>query len=306
MTPLSANPRFPFKTQLAALSRGAATIVLVVAAIAVAVWMWHHYETSPWTRDGRVRADVVRVTPDIGGLVTSVAVHDNQRVKAGDPLFVIDRPRYRLALEQADAQIASARAALHQAQREATRDLALGDLVAKETHEQNVAKVQTAQAALELALASRDRAALDLRRTQVVASVNGMVTNLDLHPGDYVAAGQQAMALLDTDSLRVEGYFEETKLPRIAVGDPVDIHLMGQPATITGHVESIAGGIEDRERSDGSKLLANINPTFSWVRLAQRVPIRIALDKIPDGVSLVAGQTATVMVKSPAPATARL
>lgn len=299
MTPLSANPRFPFKTQLAALSRGAATIVLVAAAIAVAVWMWHHYETSPWTRDGRVRADVVRVTPDIGGLVTSVAVHDNQRVKAGDPLFVIDRPRYRLALEQADAQIASARAALHQAQREATRDLALGDLVAKETHEQNVAKVQTAQAALELALASRDRAALDLRRTQVVASVNGMVTNLDLHPGDYVAAGQQAMALLDTDSLRVEGYFEETKLPMIHIGAPATVKLMGESQPIHGRVEGIAAGINDTTRQNSGNLLPSVDAAFSWVRLAQRIPVRVRLDSVPANMLLVAGRTATVTIDQP-------
>lgn len=299
MTTLAGPSRFPFKAQLAALSRGAATILLVLAACFVAVWMWHHYETSPWTRDGRVRADVVRVTPDIGGLVTSVAVHDNQQVKAGDPLFVIDRPRYRLALEQADAEIASARASLEQARREATRDLALGDLVAKETHEQNVAKVQTATAALELAEAGRDKAALDLRRTQVVASVNGVVTNLDLHPGDYVAAGQQAMALLDSDSLRIEGYFEETKLPMITVGAPVTVKLMGESKPLHGRVESIAAGINDTTRQDSGNLLPSVDAAFSWVRLAQRIPVRIRLDHVPANIRLIAGRTATVTIDQP-------
>jgi RND family efflux transporter MFP subunit len=279
------------------LVRSAATIVIVVIAVVAAIAMWNHYERSPWTRDGRVRADVVRVTPDIGGLVTSVAVHDNQEVKAGDLLFVIDRPRYALALEQAEAQVASARATLGQARREAARDLALGDLVAAEAHEQNVARVATAQAALAQAMSSRDAAALNLKRTRVAASVNGVVTNLDLHPGDYLAAGKQAMALVDRDSLRVEGYFEETKLPLVCIGAPVTVRLMGEAANLHGRVESIAYGINDTTRSDSGNLLPTVQPTFSWVRLAQRIPVRVKLNKVPAGMRLIAGRTATVTVE---------
>ncbi|WP_380874494.1 hypothetical protein ACFB49_48330 [Sphingomonas sp. DBB INV C78] len=281
----------------ATLGRSAATIIIVVAALLVAIWMWNHYERSPWTRDGRVRADVVRVTPDIGGLITSVAVRDNQAVKAGDLLFVIDTPRYALALEQADAQVASARATLGQAQREAKRDLALGDLVATEAHEQNVAAVATAQAALAQAMSARDGAALNLRRTRVLASVNGVVTNLDLHPGDFVAAGQQAMALIDRDSLRIEGYFEETKLPMICLGAPVRVRLMGEASDLNGHVDSIAYGINDSSRSDSGNLLPTVEPTFSWVRLAQRIPVRVKLDNVPANMRLIAGRTATVTVE---------
>jgi len=281
----------------ATLMRSAATIVIVILAILVAVWMWKHYEQTPWTRDGRVRADVVRVTPDIGGLVTSVSVHDNQTVKAGDLLFVIDRPRYALALDQANARIASTRATLNQARREANRDLALGDLVAAETHEQNVARVATAEAALAEAMTAREGAALDLRRTRVVASVNGVVTNLDLHPGDYVAAGNQAMALVDRDSLRVEGYFEETKLSLICVGAPVTVRLMGEATDVRGEVESIAYGINDASRSDSGNLLPTVEPTFSWVRLAQRIPVRVKLRHVPADVRLIAGRTATVTVE---------
>ena len=281
----------------ATLLRSAATILIVLAALVVAIWMWNHYERSPWTRDGRVRADVVRVTPDISGLVTSVAVRDNQPVKAGDLLFVLDRPRYALALEQADAQIASARATLGQARREATRDLALGDLVAAESHEQNVARVATAQAALAEAMSARDAAALNLKRTRVVASVNGVVTNLDLHPGDFLAAGQQAMALVDRDSLRVEGYFEETKLPLVCIGAPVTVRLMGEAQDLHGRVESIAYGINDSSRTDSGNLLPTVEPTFSWVRLAQRIPVRVKLTKVPAEVKLIAGRTATVTVE---------
>lgn len=281
----------------AALTRSAATIVIVTLAIIVAVWMWKHYERSPWTRDGRVRADVVRVTPDIGGLVTTVAVQDNQPVKAGQLLFVIDRPRYELALAQAEAQVASARATLGQARREAKRDLALGNLVAAEAHEQNVARVATAEAALDVALNARDTAALNVRRTNVVASVNGVVTNLDLHPGDYLAPGTQAMALIDTDSLRVEGYFEETKLPLVCIGAPVTVKLMGEQRVLKGRVDSIAYGINDATRSDSGNLLPTVDPTFSWVRLAQRIPVRVKLSDVPADIRLIAGRTATVTVE---------
>jgi RND family efflux transporter MFP subunit len=287
------------KNLLPAIGRSAATILIVTLAVVIALWMWNHYERSPWTRDGRVRADVVRVTPDIGGLVTSVAVRDNQPVKAGDLLFVIDRPRYSLAVEQAQAGVASARATLGQAQREASRDLALGDLVATETHEQNVARVATARAALAEAQSSLDGAKLNLARTQVRASVNGTVTNLDLHPGDYVAAGSQAMALVDGDSIRVEGYFEETKLPMIRVGAPVTVHLMGEAQPLRGRVESIAAGINDDSRSDSGNLLPNVEATFSWVRLAQRIPVRVKLTHVPDNVQLILGRTATVTVEHP-------
>ncbi len=280
-----------------AIGRSAATIVIVVLAVFVALWLWRHYERSPWTRDGRVRADVVRVTPDINGLVTEVNVRDNQPVRAGDLLFVIDKPRYSLAVTQADAAVASARATLAQARREAQRDLALGDLVAAEAHEQNVARVATAQAALAQAITSREAARLNLARTRVTASVNGTVTNLDLHPGDYVAAGQQALALIDRDSLRVEGYFEETKLPLIRIGAPVTVHLMGEPRALKGRVESIASGINDATRSNAGNLLPTVEPTFSWVRLAQRIPVRIKLIDVPPEIRLISGRTATVDIQ---------
>jgi len=279
-----------------AIGRLAATLALLAIAAFVGVWMWKRYETDPWTRDGRVRADVVRVTPDVSGLVTEVAVRDNQRVSPGDLLFVVDRPRYALALAQADAAVASARATLGQARREARRDLALGDLVATETHEQNVARVATANAAVEVALNQRAGALLNLQRTSIHASVHGIITNLDLHPGDYVGAGQQAIALLNTDSLRVEGYFEETKLRAIHVGNKVVVRLMGENRTLEGHVESISAGISDTDKTNSSNLLPNVNPTFSWVRLAQRIPVRVHIDRMPADMRLISGRTATVTI----------
>jgi RND family efflux transporter MFP subunit len=280
----------------AAIVRWAVTLILVLLAVLVAIWLWRRYETDPWTRDGHVRADVVRVAPDVGGLVTSVAVRDNQSVRRGDLLFVVDMPRYADALGQADANIASAEATLGQAQKVAKRDVALGDLVATETHEQNVAQVKTAEASLRAALAAKSTAELDVHRTAVRASVNGIVTNLDLHPGDYVGAGAQAMALIDADSIRVEGYFEETKLRHIQVGDKARVRLMGDDHDMLGHVDSITAGIADDQSSSTANQLRQVDPTFSWVRLAQRIPVRIHVDRMPPGTRLIAGRTATITI----------
>ncbi|MBW6527019.1 HlyD family secretion protein [Sphingomonas sp. RHCKR7] len=282
--------------------RVAVTLVVVAVACLAAQRLWIHYEEEPWTRDGRVRADVVQVAPDVSGLVTQVFVRDNQPVAAGTPLFEVDRPRYRLAVAQARAAIAAQQVQLAQARREARRDRALGDLVAGEVREQSLAKVAQLEATLAQARVALDTAELNLARTLVRAGVAGTVTNLDLRPGDYASAGHPAFAIIDRASLHVIGYFEETKLPRIHVGDAVRVRLMGEDGALAGHVQSIAGGIEDRDRSAGANLLANVNPTFSWVRLAQRIPVRVTIDRLPAGTALVVGRTATVEVVPRAPA----
>ncbi|WBO22981.1 efflux RND transporter periplasmic adaptor subunit [Sphingomonas abietis] len=281
---------------LSAFARWVVTATIVLLAIFVAIWLWKRYETEPWTRDGHVRADVVRVASDVGGLITTVAVHDNQAVRKGDLLFVVDMPRYADALGQADATIASAQAKLDQARKVARRDLALGDLVATETHEANVAQEKTAEASVQAAIAAKQTAELNVHRTAVRASVNGIVTNLDLHPGDFVAPGAQALALVDNDSIRVEGYFEETKLGRIHVGDKARIRLMGDARDMEGHVDSITAGIADDQSKGTANQLLAVDPTFSWVRLAQRIPVRIHVDRMPAGTQLIAGRTATVTI----------
>lgn len=284
------------KTPFRSLVRIAVTLAIVVAALAAGRELWGHYMDDPWTRDAKVRADVVGIAPDVSGFVGEVLVHDNQKVEKGDVLFRIDRARFAIALEQAEAAVAGRKATLDQATRDRTRYEQLKDVVSQQKTEQMGASEAEAEAAYRQALADRDLARLNLERADVKASVNGVITNLSLRPGDYVNAGQAEVALVDTDSLRVEGYFEETKLARIKVGNPVSIRLMGQSLVLAGHVESIAAGIEDRERTVGNGLLANINPTFNWVRLAQRVPVRIAFDHVPDDAQLVAGLTATVAV----------
>ncbi|GGC65285.1 efflux RND transporter periplasmic adaptor subunit [Chelatococcus reniformis] len=282
---------------------GTGRLLVTLAAVAVAAFvgrgLWDYYMNAPWTRDAHVRADVVEIAPDVAGLVEDVLVHDNQTVHRGDALFRVDRRRFTIALEQAEATLTGRKASLDLAQRELARSQNLGDYASRQRVEQAQAAVAQADASYREGLADRDLAKLNLARSNVTASVNGIVSNLALHVGEYVATGKSVVALIDTDSLRVEGYFEETKLPRIHAGDKVAIRLMGQPGTLQGTVESIAGGIEDRERADGAGLLANINPTFTWVRLAQRVPVRIRLDKPPADMRLVAGLTATVQVETP-------
>jgi len=274
------------------------TLGMAAAAIVVGLALWDYYMEAPWTRDGRVRADVVGVAPDVSGLVTEVMVEDNQVVKRGDVLFRIDPERFTLALRQAEAMVEGKKATATQAAADYARYLKLSDAAASE---QRVEAAQAAdleaKAAYGQATADRDLAKLNLERSAVKASVNGRITNMELRPGTYVTTGRGVMALIDGDTLRVEGYFEETKLPRIHVGDRASIRLMGEAGMLTGHVESFAGGIEDRERTAGSNLLASVNPTFAWVRLAQRIPVRIKLDAVADEVRLVSGRTATVAVE---------
>jgi len=193
------------------------------------------------------------------------------------------------------AQLAAAKSQLDAARREFTRYSKLKGVVAPQELDNRVSALEQAQARLAQARAEESKAHIDLERSQVRSPVNGHVTNFSLRAGDYATAGQPVMALIDTDSFYVAGYFEETKLPYIHEGAHAVVRLMGEALPLNGHVESLSGGIEDRERAaEGGSLLANVNPTFSWVRLAQRVPVRIGLDDVPEGVALIAGRTATV------------
>ncbi len=273
------------------------TAVMVAIAAVIGWQLWVYYMLDPWTRDGRVRADVVEVAPDVSGLVAQVFIHDNQAVHIGDPLFQIDPIRFKLALAQADASVAKAQATLSLARSDARRvDSLSGNAVAALTRDQSNTSVLEAQAALDSALADQGVAQLNLARTTVLATVNGNISNFSMRPGDYVTAGNAVAALVDSDSIYVDGYFEETKLPRIHLGDAARVTLLGGGPALLGHVQSIDAGIADTERSESPNLLANINPTFTWVRLAQRIPVRIQLDRVPAGTRLIAGLTATVQI----------
>jgi RND family efflux transporter MFP subunit len=276
-------------------------VTLTTCAVAALVgWsLWNYYMNAPWTRDGRVRADVVLVAPDVSGLVVQVAGADNKAVKAGEVIFEIDPSRYQIALDMAQAKLAEAQALGAQAKRDAARyDSAAANAVSTQDRQMADAKAEAAEAVIAEAEADVALARLNVARTKVRASVDGQLANFSMQPGLYVTAGQPVAALVATNSLYVDGYFEETKLTRIHVGDAAVIRLMGGGPEIDGHVVGIAPAIADNERLAAPTLLADVNPTFTWVRLAARVPVRIEIDHVPAGVTLVAGLTATVDIRA--------
>lgn len=279
------------------LARFIVTCVAVIAAGFIAWQLWTYYMDSPWTRDGRVRADVVSLAPDVSGPAVNVFVHDNETVHTGEALFQIDPSRFDLALEAARASLAQAKAAMINADQNASRYQSLSNNAASAMTRQNAqSAAMQAQAAYALAQANLSVAELNMDRTTVRATVNGQVTNFSMQPGDYVRAGTPVIAIVDTDSTYVDGYFEETKFRHIAIGEQVTIRLMQGGPPIEGHVQGISAGIADTEVAKTTSLLANVNPTFTWVRLAARIPVRITLDKIPPSLKLVAGMTCTVTI----------
>jgi len=274
------------------------TLAVVVAAIFAGAWIWQHYMYSPWTRDARVRADVVTIAPDVSGWVLELKVRDNQQVKAGDLLMSIDRDRYQAALEKAQAVVDIRKQQLSLREHEASRRARLGSqAISAELRENAQINAEMARSEYREAQADLRIAQLNLARSEVRAPRDGQITNLRLAQGNYVTAGQAVMALVDTGSFYVQAYFEETKLPRIQVGAPVEVWLMGGEQEIRGQVDSISRGITDRNASPDGQLLANVEPTFNWVRLAQRIPVRIRLDALPENVQLSAGMTASVRVE---------
>lgn len=252
---------------------------------------------APWTRDARIRADVVVIAPDVSGWVVDLKVRDNQQVKAGDLLMTIDRDRYEAALEKARAVAETRQQQLRLREHEASRRASLGpQAISAELRENAQITADIARGEYRQAQADVKVAELNLARSEVRAPRSGQVTNLRLAQGNYASAGQPVMALVDDQSFYVQAYFEETKLPGIRVGAPVDIWLMSAGQPLKGTVESVSRGITDRNASPDGQLLANVEPTFNWVRLAQRIPVRIKLDQIPDDIQLSAGMTASVTV----------
>jgi len=274
-----------------------ATAIIFIVAILLGRVLWVHYMDEPWTRDGRVRAEIVNVAPDVSGAVVDLPVKDNQLVRKGDLLMQIDPSHYQIAVEQAQAAVAARKAELQMRRDDAKRRADMDSLVvSKENQENATHTASAAEAAYQQALAALDAAKLNLARTRVVSPVDGYVTNLNVFRGDYATAGAAKLAIVDSHSFWVYGYFEETKLPHVHIGDKAEVRLMSG-GTLEGHVESISRGIYDRDNPQSRELLADVNPTFNWVRLAQRVPVRVRIDSVPDGVVLAAGITCTVVVK---------
>ena len=274
-----------------------ATLLVLALAIWIGRTLWEHYMNTPWTRDGRVRADIINVAADVNGYVTGVPVKDNQLVKKGDVLLEIDPEHYQIVVKQAQSLVASRKATWEMRKVNAHRRADMDSLVISRENRDDASNIaDSALADYQHALAQLDAAQLNLKRTKVLATVDGYVTNLNVHRGDYARVGDPKMAVIDKDSFWVYGFFEETKLPHIRVGDKADLQMMSGEV-LKGHVESISRGIYDRDNPESRELVADVNPTFNWVRLAQRVPVRIHIDEVPDGFLLAAGTTCTVIVE---------
>ncbi|GAA5179502.1 HlyD family secretion protein [Modicisalibacter zincidurans] len=273
------------------------TLLIVAIAIAAGLWLWHYYLYTPWTRDGRVRANVITVAADVSGWVDTLAVQDNARVEQGEVLFTINDARFQAALERAQAVVDQRQATLDLKRNEQSRRQRLSRQ-AISAEDREIARIDTRVAAANLAQAEADleSARIDLQRTVVKAPVTGHILNMHLNAGNYVNAGQGTMALVQADSFYVTGYFEETKMPFIDLGDAAVVTLMSGDTRLRGHVAGIGRGIANTNTSTNSELLPQVQPTFNWVRLAQRIPVRIALDDVPEDVLLSAGMTATVRI----------
>ncbi|WP_313701843.1 p-hydroxybenzoic acid efflux pump subunit AaeA [Pantoea sp.] len=284
------------KALIRKIARYAITILLVIIAVVIIFRAWVFYTESPWTRDARFAADVVAISPDVTGLITEVPVHDNQLVKKGDTLFVVDRPRYQKALDQAQADVEYYQALVSEKRREAGRRNQLGtSAMSREAIEQSNNDLQTSEHQLAKSVATRDLAAIDLERTTVKAPSDGWVTNLNVYQGEFITRGSVAVALVQQHSFYVLAYLEETKLHGVEKGFRAEVTPLGSNIVLRGTVDSVAAGVTNSSSSVDNKGMATVDSNLEWVRLAQRVPVRIRLDQQP-GNRFPAGTTATVVI----------
>ncbi len=276
------------------------TVLLIIVAVIAGHWVWQHYLYAPWTRDGRVRAQIITIAPDVSGWVKKLDVKDNQEVKKGDEIFKVDDTRYLAAIAQLQAQLDSKRYSLELAKHVYERRQKLesqGQMVSEETLENARIKTKLARAALDLTEAQYNTAKIDLERSVIKAPVDGSIINLTLREGNYVSRGKSVLSIVKKGSLYVTGYFEETKLPLIHIGQKAQVTLMSGGQPLMGTVTSIGKAIADTNTTGNSQLLPVVQQTFNWVRLAQRIPVDIKLDDLPADVNISAGMTVSVYLQ---------
>lgn len=278
--------------------RFAITFSLFILAVFLGLKLWNNYMNTPWTRDGRIRADTIIISPDVSGLVEKVYVKDNQFVKKGDLLFQIDKKRFIEDITKLEALCKVQKVEYEMLKKQFDRRFMVNnDVISKEEHESAQYKLEIAKANYDKNLSELNIAKLNLQRSSVISSEDGWVTNLVLKNGDFINRGENSLAIITDNSFWVYGYFEEHKIPLIKEGDLANIQPLGTDFILKGHVESIANGITDRDNDFGKRLLANVNPSFTWVRLAQRIPVRIYIDEVPKDFILRAGTTCTIKIE---------
>ena len=300
LSPLLKVPRRPGRLVRFArtMLKTVATLLILTIAVLAALIIWDFYVAAPWTRDGSVRVQVASVAPQVSGQITEIRVVDNQFVHRGDVLYVIDPFDFQVALDTKKAQRRQRAADVQVKRVQAERRAHLTDLATTPEEQQQYAGSATqAQAAFDAAQAEVDQADINLQRTQVRSPVNGYVTNLLLRVGDYAVAGTTNISVIDADSYWIDGYFEETKMAHICIGDRAEAKLMGYRDPIVGQVETVTRGISVSNAAPSTQGLPNVNPVYTWVRLAQRVPVRIRITHVPAGVPLVSGLTVTVTIR---------
>lgn len=290
-------------TSRASTARRVATTALAVLLAALAAWFaWQAYMASPWTRDGVVRAYVVTIAPEVAGRIVALPIADNQFVRQGELLLGIDPTNYRIAVSLAEAALLQAQANADNAVHESQRRQRLTDIAVSAEEQQTFAtRAAMARAQVQQAQANLDQARANLERTEIRAPVDGWVTNLSARLGDYATVGALRISLVDAASFWVDGYFEETALASVREGDAATIKLMSHGEVLRGHVDSIARGIAVANAQPTQQGLATVNPIFTWVRLAQRIPVRIHIDDVPAATVLAAGMTATVQLTPQSP-----
>lgn len=282
------------------LARIGVTLLVVAAAVFAGTWVWDHYLYSPWTRDGRIRADVITIAPDVSGWVSGLSVKNNLAVSKGDPLFTIDDTRYRAELTERDARLSQERTAwdLARHQYERRQNMADRQSISEESLEAYRIRAESAKASYLLAQAELNTARIDLERTKVLAPESGIVNNLSLRRGNYVSRGAAVLSLIKSDSFYVTGYFEETKLQLVRIGQKARITLLSGGEKLSGEVVSIARGIADPNTSSDNQMLPQVQQAFNWVRLAQRIPVDIELDPFPEEVNISAGMTVSIYLET--------
>ncbi len=283
---------------------------LNLALIALVAWYayqaYQEYFNNPWTRNGQVRGNVIQIAPRVSGMVTKIAVIDNQFVPQGDLLFTLDPEPFEIAVAQADANLKRARISSRAAKIEYDRlqDIFKRDpgAVSQKDLNRREANYLESLSQIDVVTETLRGAKLNLSYTRIFAPVDGYVSNVDFQIGTQSVANTPILALVESESFWVFGYFRESQIGKFSIGDQARVTLMAYPdLPLEGRVESLGWGIAPSDGNTGVKLLPSIKPVFQWIRLAQRVPVRIKLEHIPEGVELRFGLTASVMIMSEQP-----
>ncbi len=280
-------------------------LLLTAAILGTALYFgyakYRKYADNPWTRDGQVRTQVIQVAPRVTGMVTKIYVKDNQKVKKGDLLFEIDPSQYKLKVKQAQARLQRTLEAAKGTKIEYERIKKIYEKDRGAVSQKDYVRSETnyfkSLADIDASTESLNTAKLNLAYTKVYAEVDGYVSNINFQIGTQATANKPLLALVDTSSFWVFGFFKEDTIPNVRVGDNAIVTLMAYPDTpLKGKVESIAWGISPSDGNPGSNLLPSVKPVFQWIRLAQRIPVRIKLDPLPENVKLRVGMTASVQI----------